>query len=329
MTINDPPSPARFALAAGGAAAAQGAVAVLQAVTQSTAWLRPLGLPWPGDLGPGLSGASVVQSAAGQRWLRAYGTLPHPNLLAGWLLPGLGATAERLAATGRRRWLLAAGLAAGGLALTFSRAGWLGALGLAAVVGWRAWRGRLPRIAPWAATAAAAAALAWLPLLPYAAARLPAANGSARLEQRSVDQRLGLARASLEMARARPWLGVGPGHFVVTLAAQRQDVLPLEPVHGVPLLALSETGLVGAAALGLLSAGVIWRAWRRRGRAALAEWVLLAVAVGLALTGLLDHYWWTLAPARLVWVTVLGTWVGWGLNRPGAPPRPDSARHAR
>ncbi len=82
----------------------QAGIGFTEFVLQSTAFLAPLNLTWPGIIEPAMRGVSVVQLADGARWLRAYGTLPHPKILGGlglmllagpaaWFLAGRGVTA--------------------------------------------------------------------------------------------------------------------------------------------------------------------------------------------------------------------------------------------
>ncbi|HUE97906.1 MAG TPA: hypothetical protein VMN99_01555, partial [Anaerolineales bacterium] len=59
---------------------------IVEFITQSTAFLAPLRLNWPGPLDPSVRGAVVVQLPNGESFLRAYGTLPHPNILGGFAL---------------------------------------------------------------------------------------------------------------------------------------------------------------------------------------------------------------------------------------------------
>jgi O-antigen ligase len=85
-----------------------------------------------------------------------------------------------------------------------------------------------------------------------------------------------------------------------------------EPVHNLLLLIAAETGLVGGLAAAGLAAAIAWRAWQRRRRAGTAEIMWGLVLLGLFVTGLFDHYWWTQPPARLAFATVLGLWAGQG-----------------
>ena len=95
---------------------------------QTTRFLAPLGLNWPGPLDASVRGASIVGLADGQSVLRAYGTLPHPNILGGFtLLFLLGPAALFLRK--EKPNLLALILFSLGvilLVLTFSRSAWLG-----------------------------------------------------------------------------------------------------------------------------------------------------------------------------------------------------------
>jgi O-antigen ligase len=140
-----------------------------------------------------------------------------------------------------------------------------------------------------------------------------------RLEQRSMDDRARLILAAAEMVWDRPVSGVGGGAFVVRLYQVAGVNLPLEPVHNLPLLIVSELGVPGVAGLGLYGVGLAAHAWRRRQLAGTAEAWLGAALVGMLTIGLFDHYWWTMPPARMMLVTVLGLWVGWGVQNRATP----------
>jgi hypothetical protein len=323
MLVNDPPVPRLVVTVIVGLAAAQGLLALAQALTQSTTWLARLGLPWPGPVTADMSGASVVQVADGRRWLRAYGTLSHPNILGGFLLPGLALAVERFVSQRGRFWLAAAGLMATAGLLTFSRSAWLaaGVMGLTAVWMWLPHRtgpvnwGRARR---WALAVVAGLALVSLPVLPMVAARFNLGNLSTVLERRSVIDRLQLSRAAVSMIVDQPLTGAGAGAFVVRLHETMGVELPLEPAHNLPLLLAAEMGAPGLAALTVLAGAVGWRLWQRRRSAAPLEIALGSALVGMATIGVFDHYWWTMPPARLMLVTVLGLWVAYSPRWPAS-----------
>lgn len=314
LCVNDPPSPTEIGWLFGGALLAQASVALLEAISQNTEWLHFLHLPWPGSLTAATSAASVAQNAEGARWLRAYGTLPHPNILGGVLLLYLGAVIERCLQPERKReaWLLALALGVVSLALTFSRAAWLGAgimlLGgiiLRPVV---EARGRWSRLL---LVSLASAFLTALLLLPFFIAR---ATGDASIptEQRSADERALFAQAGLEVIQARPWLGVGAGAFVESLAQRSDWHNRLEPVHNLFLLVTAETGVGGALAVLGLGGAILWRLWHRRRVASLSEMMWGLALLGALTVGQFDHFWWTLPPARTLFVIALGWWAGAG-----------------
>ncbi len=322
MLVNDPPSPRL----AGGVIVAvcvgQALLAVAQAATQTTAWLQPLNLPWPGLVQAETSNVSVVAQADGGRWLRAYGTLSHPNILGGYLLLGLALAAERFWATRGRGWLAAAGLIAVGLLLTFSRSAWLAAAVMAAATGglwlwrWPRWRPSLGQPRRWAAgvLGGLAVLVLLLPMLPLITARFRL--GTTAIEQRSLSDRARLNRAGIEMFLAAPWTGVGGGGFVVGLYAAEGVDLPLEPVHNLLVLLAAELGWPGAAAAAGVLGALAWQVWRRRQQADPAEIALAGALAAMLVIGLFDHYWWTMPPARMWFVTVLGLWASYSARKP-------------
>lgn len=309
MLVDDPPDARTTALTFAAVVAAQSLVAVAQAVTQSTSWLAGLNLPWPGALTAETRGASVVADAGGARWLRAYGTLPHPNVLGTCLLIYLGGLLAHYLADGRRRWLWVLGLGTGALALTFSRAAWLGALALAGGAAWLVpahARGRLK-------TAGAAASLVMIvtlvPLAGFLTTRLGVAGPANNLERASALERALLIGYSLDAWRAQPVTGVGAGAFPQWAARNTGAGYPFEPVHNAPLLILAETGVLGATAALTLAGAVAWRVWKRRRMMDAAEAVGAAVLLAILVTGLFDHLWWTQPPARLLAGLALAGWA--------------------
>jgi O-antigen ligase len=289
------------------------AVAVLiETALQNTIWLRGLNLPWPGLLTAPTPGASVVQNAAGLRWLRGYGTLPHPNTLGGFVLVGLGALVERYLTTGRRAWLGAGALGIVALVLTFSRASWLGAavmLGAGAWWAWRYARNRWQRYRSVLLVFGAVGLVVLLPLLPLLAVRADFSDQAVSTETRSVQERQLYALASLQMLAGRPVFGIGAGTFVEVLAGLVPPLTRLEPVHNVILLVATETGLLGGLAVLALVFAIARRAWQRRRAASTAEALYALIIAGMFVTGLFDHYWWTAPPGQLAVATVLGLWA--------------------
>lgn len=313
----------------------------LLAIGQSRAQaglLPPGWFPWLPPADPEAAGAPVILDG-GQRLLRAFGTLSHPNVLGGYLaltlvlLPSLvyrqpfhrvatasGAAAPRLASGRRALAAVAALLLVAGLFVTYSRAAWA-----AVLVGAATWcllaRQRWVRFLP---VAAGALALGLVLMAPNAVRGRLLPTPENTLELRSAYERLWLIDLSRQLLARHPLWGTGIGN---TSAAAQQELQPLSPpdrVHLVPLLVVVETGLPGAAALVLGAGGLILHLRhlsppeRRPRLAALVALTTLAVA---------DHYLWSLPAGRtLAWAVL--TWATLPPPAEGGtlPPAPSSAR---
>lgn len=295
-------------------------ITIGQAANQSA-----LGLIWLDEFpfGPG-SSAPVVQ-AGDWRWLRPWGLMPHPNMLAGGLLFGVFMAGSALLSS--RRWVrwgalivLLPGVLA--LLLTFSRAAWIGAAGGTFAV--------LPllRLYPlkgrWRVLTAAAIGLIIVTVgfgvtfRPLLGARV--GEGSENTELRSVSDRIVYTDFALRSIDERPLLGVGIANFPWRAQYFINDTfydLSGDNVHHVVLLASSEVGLIGA---GLwLAAQIAGLEAILRARASFmndpARLGLLAWAFALILIGLFDHYPWSTLQFQVAGFAALGL-----ASRPETPP---------
>jgi O-antigen ligase len=196
--------------------------------------------------------------------VRTASTMAHPNLLAAYLAMVMPLTAARLLRGHRRQWwggLFA--LQGVCLVLTYSRAGWLGAMSGLAVWGiaqfWIAGWHRTVKIftALLATGLVALLILSLLPPLPGDAPyTLQTLTSLFRWKGATAQIRLLGWEASLDAIRARPWLGYGPATFSLVL----DWYLPpgLAPyggasalgrrTHNVYLETTVESGLIGLAA---------------------------------------------------------------------------------
>ncbi|MEK7631510.1 MAG: O-antigen ligase family protein [Patescibacteria group bacterium] len=297
---------------------------------------------------PGLSGTSVVE-AGGMRWLRAYGSLPHPNILGGYLAAALLITFGfylrvyngvrqgfakwtrenvRRHLEGKRWYVKQAWRIAGllvvltililGLLLTFSRsawigfaAGWFATLALLIILRWP-WGWQL-----WAKWTLFFVVIAGFTVLVLPQPFLARTEASGRLESQSISERQQQFTDAYALIKLEPVRGVGYGNMPVALYDRveraRESVHSYQPVHNIYLLSVVELGVIG----GLVYLAFLLTALRQNILRLLQErtWVSLVTLSALSallVIGLFDHYLWTLgAGVLLLWLVVgLGSRAG-------------------
>lgn len=273
-----------------GAAALQGGIAIAQFSVQWMPAFKWLGLAsqTASELGPG-----VVETVGG-RWLRAYGSLPHPNILGGFLCAGLLGAVYLLSVTSKRgRWWLWLGLAviAQGLVLSFSRSGWLGLAFGAMLLLILALKNKevFKKIIFLVVLITTIFAINFAIFQDLFFTRL-ATTG--RLEVQSITERetqLGLATQAIELHH----LGLGVGNYTHWL----QKIYPKEPgyiyqpVHNQYLLIWAELGLFGIVIF-IIFLGFIFKAKIRTDYRDYQAY-FLAVLVSFLAIAAFDHYFWT------------------------------------
>ncbi|HEY8108893.1 MAG TPA: O-antigen ligase family protein [Patescibacteria group bacterium] len=283
-------------------AAVQAAWGIAQFLLQ-----RDFGLWWLGesDIAPERFGVAKLV-ADGETYVRAYGSLPHPNLLAAYLAAAafwVGTVVFWKDGARPRRtqvgYVLLLVLLGVGLLVTFSRvaiaATLVGGI-LVALFSWRRWQ-RLP----WPAAAAAAITLCVALLLaPYWQGRTVVESSQ---ETGVSNRKAGYEQAALVIAD-QP-LGVGAGNFV--LAARSADparpAYQYQPVHNVPLLVVSELGLLGGALLAWFAVRLGRRFHKvssRDRQERSIEFMLFALTGVFVLMALADHFLWSLPQGLLL-----------------------------
>jgi O-antigen ligase len=249
-----------------------------QVIRQGSIGLSTLGEFTLGVNQPGIGYVQVGDA----RWLRPYGLLPHPNMLAGYFAIGLLPTLVWIL-SGRRllRWagILIYILGLWSFLLTFSRAAWIGfAAGIFAIfpILIHLYRKSIPKLSfsssiftPHFSVSSASLWFKFLPRLllifviagivglsfaitfhPFLAAR--AGVGGESIELRSVSDRLVFAKFAYDSILERPIIGVGMGNFPwrASYYIMYTDYdLRGDNVHHTLLSAWAELGLVGVVLL--------------------------------------------------------------------------------
>lgn len=247
---------------------------------------------------PGIANASLN----GELILRPYGTLPHPNVLGGYLTIALAMVISnfiRSASSGSnfKKIIYGVALAVGtvALVLTMSRIAillWL------VILGFNLLKRKgftflflLPVLIIFAVSF-------FFPL----ATRLLNAN----IADESVVERIELAKSSLLMIKDSPIIGAGINNFLVSLPSYREkpaDIFALQPVHNIYLLIAVETGIVG----------LVFFLWFLRRtfqeiekKKPMIRNSLLIILSAILVLGFFDHYFLTLQQGRMFFAFVLG-----------------------
>lgn len=271
-------------------------------------------------------GDSVLQTGDG-RFLRAYGTLPHPNMLGGMLAAAILLLIGLLASQYKQpnksqsnlysllttRYILLWGgliILLFGLFFTFSRSAWL-ALAAGILFGgiWMIAAKQKRAIAGIIFTIIVCAAALVL-IFPESLSRF---SQNQSLEILSVSERAREYDDAQIIVRKKPFVGIGINQYVKEL----QSIYPgfpawkIHPIHNIYLLILSELGIIG------LLVFIIFIAWHLsflkinspaaspRGEPPLIIWTASA-AISLLIIGLFDHYLWTLHFGILLFWLILG-----------------------
>jgi len=283
---------------------------IYQFLTQSAFASKWLGLAWHGA---DQLGASVIE-VGGERWFRAYGSLSHPNVLAGFIIIALVLLWGIIGKI--RNWKLEIGnkiqiingifyiivlLLVTGLFFTFSRASWLTLLLI--IIGliihyiynkkFLIFKD-LIKILFFALGVLVILAIAYWPLV---GTRLGMTES--RLEIKSNQDRIAGYGEAWQVFKKNPLIGVGMGNY--TAVSQKlnpgQAIYNYQPVHNVYLLLITELGIFGW--LGLLG---FWGWLGKRG----GEMVLMS---SLLFLFLFDHFWWTLPSGLMVMAMVIGIMI--------------------
>jgi putative inorganic carbon (HCO3(-)) transporter len=276
----------------------QSLLAGWQAVAQTTAPAGMLFNGWARELTSHDQGASVVILPIVGRWLRSYGSFPHPNILGGFLALSLAVLTLHMDPRRRRLGMAAVAMGLAALLLTFSRAAWLAILLggvtmlLVAPGRWRA----MPN-----ARARLGVTVAAFTLVFFALLRISSLGSLS--EQNSIETRAFYnSVASQVISRGSP---VGAGNLVVA----QQHLLGAasagsEPAHNVFVIVLAELGPLGLLAWLSIIGSLLFAAWERRAEPRQRAGPLVAVAVLTPLL-LFDHYLWTQSAGRILFVWTL------------------------
>lgn len=280
----------------------QGMLAIVQFATQQVLANKWLGLA---AHSAGHIGDFVVETNS-ERWLRAYGSFGSPNMLGAYLALIL-VVGLLLYNTSSSRQKIGVSLGqiavVAGLVLSFSRGAWLAALvGISTLIFLTIRERQTVKFIIFQSLLylLLIAGLAYL-FQPLFLSRLEA---SGRIEARSINERTQQYAEAKRLFFSYPWLGVGPGEYTLALyqsLGSPTSSSSVQPAHNVYLLMLAEFGIPLFAVLAAIGSFIIRSVWLRNPLG-------LSLVSVMAVSGVFEHFWWTL------YTGVVLVWVVFGLS---------------
>ncbi len=285
--------------------ATQSIFALMQFFSQSVFASKWLGMA--AQSASSILGESVIETHAG-RFLRAYGTLPHPNILGGFLaLSALFSLYLFLHSHKRSHNILSLGifiLNILGVVLTFSRSASIALVfGLVLYFASTFLEGKKLNKVSYAALLYVISVVIFSMI--YQEIASSRANNTNRLEKKSIAARQELFEESVQLISQRPLTGVGAGNFTYTVFAKihpEKKYWEYQPVHSIYLLIASETGIFSLIIFLALLSAVIARIWFEKNFFALS---LICMPL---IIGFFDHYFFTL------YFGIILFWIIFGAN---------------
>jgi putative inorganic carbon (HCO3(-)) transporter len=258
---------------------------------------------------------------------RVYSYLRNPNLLAGYVIPAIAFSVMAMFAWKRRlpKFLAAVMAVVNTLCLifTFSRAGWIAlvvmALSIALLLGywWHLYRQK------WVLPAVLGGLVGFLAisviLVPAVRARVLSifqVRGDS-----SNNFRMNVWTSVIQMIKARPFLGIGPGNdaFNLVYPLYSKTRFTALGAYSVPLEILVETGIIGFACFQWLILVTLNQAWEqlaqlRKAKDSHGYWLMGAIVTIIALMaqGLFDTVWYRPQVNSLWWfaVAIIASFMG-------------------
>ncbi|MFH0955809.1 MAG: O-antigen ligase family protein [Candidatus Falkowbacteria bacterium] len=295
----------------------QAVLGIWQFLTQSSFANKWLGLALHNgaDLGTSVIEA-VGADGIGERWLRSYGGLDHPNILGGMLVAGIILIISQIIiyeksfrATNKIKktilWLFLVVFTAG-LFFSFSRSAWLGlAVGLAVMVILAVVDRNLKLQKGLAEIILVMGVLLFILFNQYQNLITSRLGSEGRLEEKSTSERLVSYQESWQLTKNNWATGVGLGNYTLVLSRQMpgRESFYYQPTHNVFLLVWSEIGIFGLLFfIGL----IIYALMGLFRRYAFSDDGRMAILIALIVIMFFDHWLFSLHFGVLFFWLVLG-----------------------
>lgn len=291
-----------------GSSIVQGVFAIGQFLTQYVFANKWLGLAVHFSNFPG----AIILQTQTERWLRAYGSLPHPNVLAGFLLIGFFFLVYLaiFAKTKFEKIYVFVGLLTiiPGLFFSFSRSAWVALISYLLGFGlWLYLRKKKKFNQRFFQVFLIAAGLLSILAFNLSGPVITRLLGQEPLEVNSIQLRFTFTEQALNIIADNSWQGTGVGNYtlgVVNLIEPGWPGYYYQPVHNIYLLVFAEVGLVGFTLFSLMILLFLWFGLKRAGTVrAMTLWLSF---VAILVISLFDHYFWSLEFGVLIFWLILG-----------------------
>lgn len=269
-------------------------------------------------LGKDISGVAKIL-LGDEKIIRGYGLLPHPNILAVFLVLALFGVIylflKKYKKTGLEKWGLGffGILILSGLFLTFSRS--VPLAGYLAIFSWVLWSYFREKQERKNILRAGALLLAGLIIFfaifwPYLKSNLDAKKV---LDSQSWTLRATYTQTAVEMIKTSAVLGIGQSNFVSFFAHEYPliEAWAFQPVHNIYLEIGAENGLI-ALAIFFVFLFLLWAQAKKR--IDFPENCLLFIFYFILITGLVDHFWWDLQQGQILFWMFLGILASYSKN---------------
>ena len=253
---------------------------------------------WLGERSFTFNTIGIAQiSVMGRGLIRAYGTFSHPNSLAGFLLVTLLLWYFFKEKINKYWWWVVFWLGILGIMVSGSRTIWALTLGLVLFLVLRNLRNKTNIIG---------FILLFLGVMVFV---LRLVNMEYQVsdflggwDTDGLTKRIQLNISGLKMIKESPLFGVGLGNFLVRLPEFQKNngVFWLQPVHNILILAWSQIGILG---LGILIYNFQFLISKNNKKLNFIFKIIFGVVI---ITGMIDHYWFTLPQNWWLLVLVLG-----------------------
>ena len=288
--------------------ALQGVFAIWQFFVQFVFANKWLGLAYHHSTVAG----SIILESTQERWLRAYGSLPHPNMLGGFLVIAL-LFLLYLAFIAKNRYqrfyiLFNLIIILPGLFFTFSRSAWIALLVCLAILGgWLTIKKQYLYKKTFFKIFMLMVVLVMILGINLQGPLMTRILGQERLETESIRLRMTFNEQAFGMIKEHPMTGVGIGNYTLGVFNEISDYWPgyyYQPVHNIYLLILTELGIFGIIICGLILGIMVWLLAKNADD--LKSVISFLALFSILIVGLFDHYYMTLYFGLIVFFVVVG-----------------------